>query len=162
MQNWYAIYTKPRWEKKVAQLLDEAEFLNYCPVMKVTRQWSDRKKTVEEPVFKGYVFIHCTLHKLWESLKTPGVLTVVRYLGKPAIIHDEEIVRVKRFLNEFEDVKVENISLEENAPVKIRSGVLMDYKGIVLEVWGHRALVKIDSLGIQLSAYFDKKNLEKI
>lgn len=159
---WHALYTKPRWEKKVANLLDEQGFTNYCPVMKVVRQWSDRKKTVLEPVFKGYVFIQCTKEKLWESLKVPGVLNTVRYLGKPAVIRDEEMNTIRKFLNEFEDIKVENVSLEENARVRVRTGVLMDYEGVVIEVLGSRAVVRIDSLSLQLSARFDKKNLEKL
>lgn len=159
---WHALYTKPRWEKKVANLLDEQGFTNYCPVMKVVRQWSDRKKTVLEPVFKGYVFIQCTKEKLWESLKVPGVLNTVRYLGKPAVIRDEEMNTIRKFLNEFEDIRVENVSLEENARVRVRTGVLMDYEGVVIEVLGSRAVVRIDSLSLQLSARFDKKNLEKL
>lgn len=128
----------------------------------MVRQWSDRKKTVIEPVFRGYVFINATKEKLWESLSVNGVVNTVRYLGKPAIIRDEEIDTIRKFLNEFTDVKVENISLETDARVRIRTGVLMDYEGIVLEVYGNRAIVKVDSLGLQLSAQFDKKNLERI
>ena len=56
-EQWYALYTKPRWEKKVAGLLDDQGIENYCPINKVTRQWSDRKKVVLEPMFKGYVFV---------------------------------------------------------------------------------------------------------
>ncbi len=160
--HWYALYTKPRWEKKVASLLEQRGNIIYCPVMKMVRQWSDRKKTVIEPVFRGYVFINATKEKLWESLSVNGVVNTVRYLGKPAVIRDEEIDTIRKFLNEFTDVKVENISLETDARVRIRTGVLMDYEGIVLEVYGNRAIVKVDSLGLQLSAQFDKQNLERI
>lgn len=160
--HWYALYTKPRWEKKVASLLEQRGYVIYCPVMKVLRQWSDRKKTVIEPVFRGYVFIHASKEKLWESLSVNGVVNTVRYLGKPAVIRDEEIDTIRKFLNEFTEVQVENISLEADSRVRIRSGVLMNYEGIVLEIYGSRAIVKIDSLGLQLSAQFDKKNLEKI
>ena len=130
--------------------------------MKVQRQWSDRKKTVIEPVFRGYVFIHATRDKLWESLKVNGVLNTVRFLGKPATIRDEEIDTIRKFLNEFEDVQVENLSLEKESKVRIRTGVLMNYEGIVLEIFGSRAIVKIESLGLQLSAQFDKHNLERV
>ncbi len=56
-KHWYAIYTKPRWEKKVHHLLSEKGLEAYCPLNKVTRKWSDRMKTVEEPLFKSYVFV---------------------------------------------------------------------------------------------------------
>lgn len=160
--HWYALYTKPRWEKKIAASLEKMDYIVYCPVMKVQRQWSDRKKTVIEPVFRGYVFIHATKEKLWESLSVNGVVNTVRYLGKPAVIRDEEIETIRRFLNEFENVQVENIALEKESRVRIRTGVLMNYEGIVLEVFGNRAIVKINSLNLQLSAQFDKRNLERI
>ena len=54
---WYVLYTKHRNEKKVAQRLSEAGYTVYCPLQKVRRQWSDRTKVVEEPLFKSYLFI---------------------------------------------------------------------------------------------------------
>ncbi|MGZ4023417.1 MAG: transcription termination/antitermination NusG family protein, partial [Flavisolibacter sp.] len=54
---WYAIYTRPRWEKKVAGLLVQKQIENYCPLNRVRRQWSDRVKIIEEPLFKSYVFV---------------------------------------------------------------------------------------------------------
>jgi transcription antitermination factor NusG len=59
-------------------------------------------------------------------------------------------------------VKVESKGFVVNTEVRIRQGVLMNYNGIVLEVLGNRAVVKIDTLDLQLSAHFDKKNLEII
>ena len=56
-QKWYAVYTKPRWEKKVNSLLLQKGIEVYCPLNKVRRKWSDRIKTIEEPLFKSYVFV---------------------------------------------------------------------------------------------------------
>jgi transcription antitermination factor NusG len=161
-KTWYAVYTKPRWEKKVAALLLESGIENYCPINKVTRQWSDRKKIVLEPVFKGYVFVRLEENKKWKVKEIPGVLNFVYWLGKPAKIRDEEIDQIRKFLNEFNDVQVEAKGFVVNTPVRIKQGVLMNYKGIVVEVLGNRAVVKIDTLDLQLSAHFDKKNLELI
>ena len=161
-KTWYAVYTKPRWEKKVAALLLEAGIENYCPINKVTRQWSDRKKVVLEPVFKGYVFVKVEEQKKWDVKSIPGILNFVYWLGKPAVIRDEEIDVIRKFLNEFNDVQVESKGLVVNSEVRIKQGVLMNYHGIIVEVIGSRAVVKIDSLDLQLSAHFDKKNLEVI
>jgi len=161
-KTWYAVYTKPRWEKKVASLLLEDGIENYCPINKVTRQWSDRKKVVLEPVFKGYVFVKVEEDKKWEVTKVHGVLNYVYWLGKPAHIRDEEIDIIRKFLNEFNDVQVEPKGFVVNTEVRIKQGVLMNYQGIVVEVLGNRAVVKIETLDLQLSAHFDKKNLELI
>ena len=84
-KNWYAVYTKPRWEKKVAAMLLEKGIENYCPINKVIRQWSDRKKMVMEPVFKGYVFVKLEDNKKWQVKDVNGILNFVYWLGKWAI-----------------------------------------------------------------------------
>ncbi len=157
---WYAVYTKPRWEKKVASLLEAKGVEYYCPLNKVTKQWSDRKKTILEPLFKSYVFVQVEEKQKWELMNINGILNYVHYMGKPAKIRNSEIETVKRFLNEFESVDVVESSTPANARVKIRQGVLMNYHGVLLEVTGNKASVKIESMGLQLTAVFDKSNLE--
>ncbi len=159
-QYWYAVYTRPRWEKKVARLLDEKGIEAYCPLNKVYRQWSDRRKLVQEPLFKGYVFVHTEDENKWEVKKIDGILNYVYWNGKPAIVRDEEIDTIRKFLSEFSDVEVEDLKLSVQTSVRIKHGVLMNYHGIVMEVMGNKAKVKIESMGVQLSAIFDKKNLE--
>lgn len=159
---WYAVHTRPRWEKKVASLLQERGFENYCPLNKVVRQWSDRKKTILEPLFKGYVFVQVEEAAKWELLTINGIVNYVHWLGKPARIRDSEIDTIRRFLNEFEDVEVTENNMAVNKTVQVKQGVLMNYRGIVLELHGSKAKVRIESMGIQLSAYFDKKNLELV
>ena len=56
--NWYVLYTKPKWEKKVAEQLQAMGIDCYCPLVMKERQWSDRKKKVEMPLFNSYVFVH--------------------------------------------------------------------------------------------------------
>jgi transcription antitermination factor NusG len=160
--NWYAVYTKPRWEKKVAKLLDEHAIENYCPLNKVLKQWTDRKKIVLEPIFKSYVFVKISDKKKWELKKIPGVLNFVYWLKKPAIIQEVEIETIKRFLSEFSNVKIENLDMALNSTVVIKQGLMMNYKGILIEVKGNKAKVRIESMGLQLNATFDKNNLELI
>lgn len=158
---WYAVYTKPRWEKKVARLLEEAGIENYCPLNKVVKQWSDRKKVVLEPVFKSYVFVKIADKLKWDLKKVNGILNFVYWLGKPAVINENEIITIKKFLNEFSEVQVEEQSrLTVNNKVRIKHGVMMNYHGILIELAGNKAKVRIESMGITLNAHFDKKNIE--
>ncbi len=159
---WYVVYTRPRWEKKIAENLSAVGIENYCPLNKVTRQWSDRRKKVLEPVFKGYVFVKIADEKKWEIKKIAGILNFVHWLGKPAKVREEEIDTIRKFLKEFDDVIVEKKDFELNEKVRITQGVLMNYEGMIISVFGNRAIVKIDSMDLQLSAQFDKKNLELI
>ena len=160
-KHWYAVYTKPRWEKKVARLLSEKGVEYYCPLIKSVRQWSDRKKVIQEPVFKSYVFVRVVDEHKWELKKIEGILNYVYWLGKPAIIRDEEIVTIQKFLNEFTHVEVtHHDAFAVNSPVIVKSGVMMNFRGLIVEVIGNRARVKLNSLGIELTALFDKTNLE--
>jgi transcription antitermination factor NusG len=162
-KKWYAVYTKPRWEKKIARLLDERGIEHYCPLIKSQRQWSDRKKIILEPVFKSYVFVRIEDGQKWELKKIDGVLNYVYWLGKPAIIRDDEIITIRKFLNEFTDVQVvHDEGLSVNTAVRIKSGIMMNFKGLLLEVLGNKARVRLASLGIQLEAVFDKSNLEPL
>lgn len=159
---WYAVYTKSRWEKKVAALLETKGIEYYCPLNKVVKQWSDRKKTVLEPLFKSYVFVQVDEKEKWELLKVTGIVNYVHWLGKPAKIKESEIETVKKFLNEFTAVEVVKTASPVNSKVKIKQGVLMNYQGILLNVSGNRASVRIESMGLQLTAFFDRKNIELI
>ncbi len=159
---WYVVYTRPRWEKKIAKVLEEKGIENYCPLNKVRRQWKDRKKIVLEPLFKGYLFVKIDEEKKWDIKMIDGILNYVYWLGKPARVKEAEINTIKKFLNEFENVDVVELDLKANTNVIVTKGILMNYKGIVLEVVGNKVKVQIDSMGIRLSAVIEKGSLEQI
>ena len=158
--HWYVVYTRPRWEKKIAKLLDEKGIENYCPLNKVRRQWKDRKKIILEPLFKGYLFVKMEESKKWDIKMIDGIINYVYWLKKPAIVKEDEINTIRKFLNEFENVDVVELDLKASAKVVVTKGILMNYKGIVLEVIGNKARVQIDSMGIRLSAVIEKTSLE--
>src|ERR1700694_1722089 len=147
---WYALYTRPRWEKKVNSLLTEKGIESYCPLNRVRRKWSDRIKTIEEPLFKSYVFVRIGEDNRSNVRMTQGVVNFVYWDGKPAVIKDKEIQTIKRFLDESENVSVVKIELGPNDRVRVVSGPMMDHEGQVLEVKNKTAKVCIDSLGYML------------
>ena len=159
---WYAIYTKPRWEKKVASLLARKNIENYCPLNKVQRQWSDRKKIVMEPLFQSYVFVNVSNGEQTLVRETSGVLNFVYWLQKPAVIRDEEIEVIKRFLNEYHHVQIEKSIVNLNDKVRIIGGPLMMREGNVLEVKNKTVKVLLPTMGYTLVAEIEKINLEKV
>lgn len=158
-RKWLALYSRPRWEKKVAQLLTEKGLESYCPVNKVRRKWSDRVKVVEEPLFKSYVFVRVADGDKTAVRMTPGVINFVYWNGKPALIKDKEINAIKQFLNDYENVEVKPIELELNQRVKVTKGPLMDQEGQVLELQRKTVKVAIDSLGYLLIAHIERTKL---
>jgi|SRR5690242_10596425 len=159
---WYAVYTRPRWEKKVAEILTGKEIENYCPLNKVVRQWSDRKKIVLEPLFTSYVFVRTNEKLLFEICKVNGVINVVYWLKKPAVIREEEIDCIKNFLSEYKNVKLEKCSVNINDTVRITNGPLMEYEGNVIAVKSATVKISLPSLGYMMTAEVEKTNIEVI
>lgn len=159
LSKWYAIYTRPRWEKKVNALLLQKDIEVYCPLNRVQRKWSDRMKTIEEPLFKSYLFVKIEEEQRTNVRMTNGVVNFVYWNGKPAVVKEKEIQTIKRFLDEYENVEAVKINLQIEDRVRVVAGSMMDKEGKVLEVKNKTAKVCIDSLGYMLIAYIDKSKL---
>lgn len=158
-RKWLAVYTRPRWEKKVNHLLQEKGLESYCPVNKVRRKWSDRMKTVEEPLFKSYVFVKVSDEDRAAVRMTNGAINFVYWNGKPAVIKEREISAIKRFLDEYEQVEARPMDVKINERVRITNGTLMDHEGKVLAVRRKTVKVAIDSLGYILVAHIERTKL---
>lgn len=158
-KKWLAVYTRPRWEKKVNQLLGEKGFESYCPLNKVKRKWSDRIKVVEEPLFKSYVFVKVAEADRTEVRMTSGAINFVYWNGKPAVIREKEINSIRRFLSEHEYVVARPMDVKLNQRVRIINGSFMDQEGKVLELRHKTAKIAIDSLGYILVAYIERTRL---
>jgi transcription antitermination factor NusG len=159
---WYAVYTRPRWEKKVATLLTQKRIQNYCPLNKVVKQWHDRKKVIHEPLFTSYVFVCLTQAEMVEVKKTEGVLNFVYWLGKPAVIRDEEIATIKQFLECHSEVKLDKRQIKVEDHVQIVHGPLLQKEGRVLEVHQKTIKVLLPTLGYALVAQVSLEHVELI
>ncbi|HKP31532.1 MAG TPA: UpxY family transcription antiterminator [Chitinophagaceae bacterium] len=161
-KNWFAVYTKPRWEKKVNRLLADKGIETYCPLNKVRKRWSDRMKTVEEPLFKSYVFVRIEEDAQARVRMINGVLNFVYWNGKPAVVKDREIETIRKFMNEYENVQALPMSVEPNQRVRVDAGLLMNQEGVVKKVMHKKVEVLIESLGYKLVATIDIKNVQPV
>ncbi len=157
---WYAVYTKPRWEKKVYALLLEQGMKGYCPLNKVRKKWSDRVKWVEEPLFKSYVFVKLDPAGMTKVRMVNGVVNFVYWLGKPAVVRDNEIETIRKFLNDYTEVTVSRTDLREDDKILIRKGAFMDKEAKVVSVSKNKVRVIIESIGFTLMATIDRSNAE--
>ncbi|RXK48865.1 UpxY family transcription antiterminator [Aquirufa rosea] len=155
---WYALYTKSRQEKKVAFRLEELGVSCYCPLTKKRKQWSDRKKWVEEPLFKSYVFVNIDLEAQSATVrKVNGVVNFVYWLQKPALIQDSEIVAIQHFLAEHAEVEAHGNLVNIGDFVTLDSGALSGQKAEVIGFKNkHEVRLKIESLGFELVAYINQ------
>lgn len=148
VKKWYALYTKPRWEKKVNIVLNNKGIECWCPVKKTEKQWSDRKKIIDEPLFTSYVFVNIDDSERTKVLMTDGILNFVYHVGKPAVIRNEEIELIKKYLAETQaTVSIQSLgSLDENTRIKVNHGIFMDSTGTVLKGGKKKIFVKLESL----------------
>lgn len=162
VKKWYAVYTKPRWEKKVASLFSENNITNYCPINRVVRQWSDRKKIVYEPLFKPFVFVQITDKEFTAVRMIHGVVNFVSWLGKPARIKDEEIEAIKRFLKDYTNVQLKTVKINVNDTVRIVRGPFVEQEGNVVLVKNKKVKVTLPSLGYVMIAEVETDDVEVV
>ena len=158
---WYVLYTKPKNEKKVYERLSLQGFECYCPCRKILKQWSDRKKWVEEPLFRSYIFIKVpsTYAERINVLQTPGVVRFLYWLGKEAEVKQSEIETIQKFLGEHKTVEI--ISFEAGTKLKIRDGALKGMDGTVDYQTDKEVVLNIEKLGMSLIARVSKHHVEK-
>ena len=157
---WRVLYTKPRNEKKVFDRLVKQGFNAYCPCQKTLKHWSDRKKWVEEPLFKSYIFVKSPSGELEKRaiLETHGVVRFLYWLGEPATVKQEEIEAIQKFLGEYESVEI--ISFKSGTKLNINDGVLKGMKGVVDYQTEKEIILKVEKLGMSLVAKISKHHVE--
>lgn len=157
---WFVLYVNSRTEKKVAERLAEKGIEVFCPTKIEERQWSDRIKKVEVPYFQSYVFAKFSPKETNYVLETPGVVRRLFWMGKPAIIREEEMQEVIAFFDS--DAQIEQVNFTEGELVKISRGVLKDKKGIVLKNDKHQVTLSIPALGCGFKVILHKNQFGKV
>jgi transcription antitermination factor NusG len=128
--NWYALYTCPRHEKRVAKEIERRNITCYLPVYRAIRRWKDRRKEVEFALFPGYVFVQMVLENKLRVLELSGAVRLVSFNGRPAVVpaNDIEILQ-----NRLAGAKVEpHPYLRAGRRVRVRSGSMEGLEGIVV------------------------------
>jgi transcription antitermination factor NusG len=158
-QNWYALHTRPRHEKIVAQRLEERGVTAFLPVVTEMHRWSDRKKKVQIPLFGCYVFARFTPNRAdrLRVLRVDGVFGLVGARGEGSPIPDAQIDAV-RSLVETQLPWSSHPFLKIGQRVRVRSGVLDGLEGILVSRNGDRSLViSVDaiqrSLAVRVEGY---------
>ncbi len=150
--HWLVIHTKPRYEKKVAASLERKGFEVYLPLKKVVRQWSDRRKKVQEPLFKSYIFIHVDEANRQAALVTEGVVRYLYWCGAPAVVRDHEIDAIREFLGETEYLDEDKLEFLPGSEIEIKWGAFRGEKGECLARQGDHLILLIESLGQVIKA----------
>ncbi|WP_017732630.1 UpxY family transcription antiterminator [Nafulsella turpanensis] len=148
-EKWYALYTRSRAEKKLYTLLTQKGIDCYLPLKKTLRQYSDRKKWVEEPLLRCYLFVRISQREYFEVLNTAGAVRFVCQEGKAAAIPESQMLALQHFvLSKPKDVQVEVGQLAAGDLMEITDGPLRGVRGELQQIRGHhRLLLRFHSLG---------------
>jgi transcriptional antiterminator RfaH len=128
-ENWYALYTNPRAEKMVLERLQKKNIEAYLPLQKKLRQWKDRKKWIEEPLIRSYIFVKINEKAYFDVLNTTGIVRFVTFSGKAAVIPEWQITAVKQLLESNHAFEVTNSSFHKGDHVRVISGLLAGIEG---------------------------------
>ena len=152
---WYALYTRSRYEKKVAEQLRERCVEYFLPLVPTLRQWKYRKAMVEMPMFPGYIFVYINLANALPAITAKGVVRIVGFNGEPSPIPESEIESILRLFNHPELIEPEPY-FEEGNWVEIIHGPFSGVRGKLIQLHGRRRVrVGIDLIQQAVSVEVD-------
>ena len=162
-KKWFAIYVKSRNEKKVFKQLEDIGVESFLPLITRLKQWSDRKKKVEEPLFRSYVFLNISLKDYYTVLNVPGVVKFITFERQPVPVPENQIIAIKEYINDNDLHDVNYEDFKEGELVRIKTGQMKGLTGRFVEVKGrHRiiVLVEIETVGKSLPINVARSNVE--
>jgi len=145
---WYPVYTRSRAEKKAYEELNRKGILAYLPLRKAVKQWSDRKKIVEEPLIKSYLFVYISGKEYAEVLMTNGIARFIYFSSQIATIPEQQITDLKLLLATDADLEVLEYDIKPGERVLIKAG---PFKGIMAELVSvqnkQRIILRLQNIG---------------
>jgi len=131
-RHWFALYTKPRNEFNAEKQLQSIGVKHFLPAIIKVKQWSDRKKKILEPLFRGYIFIYSDEKERLLTLELTSIVRCIFYNGKPARIPGIQIDNVKSMLKINTELDISNRLFPGNKVI-IKSGPLKGIIGVVID-----------------------------
>ena len=164
-KHWHALYVRSRSEKKVLSQLEDQGYTAYLPLVTQMKQWSYRKKKVEEPLFKSYVFVFSSDKEYIPILNVYGVIKFVCFEKQAVIVPENQILAIKKFVSEYErgeEFKMLNSEdLKVGQKVRIINGPMKGLTGRLETIRNKRHLiVYIDVVGQSIPVHIPRAKVE--
>lgn len=150
--HWYALYTRSRQEKKVYQELTDQNIEAYLPLETKIKQWSDRKKKVEVPMIRSYVFVKSSEKEYYDILNTLGAVRYVTFEGKAASIPEWQIDVMRKMLDHSLPHHFSDERFFKGEQINITEGPLKGYEGeVVNDSKGkQKVIIRIANIGYSM------------
>jgi transcription antitermination factor NusG len=161
-KNWYPVYTQPRAEKKAFQALTDKGVEAYLPLHRQLKQWSDRKKWVEEPFIKSYIFVNIAQHEQADILMTKGISRFLYFMGKPASMPDRQITELKLLMASPYELEVTEQDLQPGEKIMIKGGPLKGMTGEIISQRSQKQLIlRLESIGCSIIVHVAASYIER-
>ena len=148
---WYPVCTHPRAEKKACQALLNKGIETYLPLQRQLKQWSDRKKWVEEPFIKSYLFVHIKDQEQTEVLMTKGIARFIYFSGKIASMPGRQIEELKLLMASPFELEITEEDLQPGEKIIIKAGPLKGLKGEIISYRSQKQLaLRLENLGYSI------------
>ncbi len=162
-KNWYVIYTNPNSEKKVAQRLTQRQYEAFLPLINETRVWSDRKKIIQKPLFKSYVFVRCSPDSLHKVKTIYGFSHFICFGGYPVTISDTQIEEVQSIIKLYSETDAIATQFVVGDKVTITQGPLKGIQGILTNLKGKRRVaIEVSQLNQSMLVMLPEAYLTKL
>jgi transcription antitermination factor NusG len=161
-RNWYALFTRHQHEKSVAFALSNKSHEVYLPLYRSMRRWQDRAKQIWLPLFPCYVFIRDGMDRQLQIVTTPGIIHIVGWGGRPAIVPRTQLDFARRIIESRFHVETHPY-LQCGDRVRVKTGPLIGLEGILTrkkEI--ARLVVTMEMLGQSAAVEIDELNVERI
>ena len=159
-KNWYAVYTKPNYEKKVASLFTKRKIENFCPLNCRKIKSFRRSKILQVPLFKSYVFVHISMAEISSLKQTDGVISILYWMGEPAVIRHDEIEAIREFISDHQNIELErtHVNTLEAARV-VDNSPSYSIEGNVFAVKNKILKIHLPSLGYIMVARMEEESI---
>jgi transcriptional antiterminator RfaH len=148
---WYPVYTHPRAEKKAFQALTQKGIKAYLPLHRQLKQWSDRKKWVEEPFIKSYLFVYIKEHEQTEVLMTKGISRFIYFSQQITSMPDRQIEELKLLVSSPYELEITEENLQSGEVIVIKAGPLKGMTGEIISYHSQRQLLlRLENLGFSI------------
>lgn len=150
-RKWYPVYTQPRAEKKAFQALINKGLEAYLPLHRQLKQWSDRKKWVEEPLIKSYLFVRIKEQEQTEVLMTKGIARFIYFSGKITAMPDRQIDELKLLMASSLELEITEENFQPGEKISIKAGPLKGLSGEIISYRSQKQLVlRLENLGYSI------------
>jgi len=161
--NWYPVYTRSRAEKKAYEELIRKNINCYLPLKKSVKLWSDRKKIIEEPLIKSYLFVYISAKEYAEVLMTSGIARFLYFSGKIASMPAQQIDNLKLLLATDAELEVLEFDIKAGERVIIKAG---PFKGMLAETVSlhnkQRLILRLENMGVAIEINTSMAFVEKV